>query len=75
MAHESNPEDSEDEVATAWDARATYDLGLLIRRYLSWHPPPEGSSYGAEYHLWASEMRELGEQELGDLGLRPFRSV
>jgi hypothetical protein len=58
-----------------WDARAEFDVGLMIGRYLAEHPAPEGSTMAPRLEVIAQDLRDLGEQRLQNLGRCRLRAV
>jgi hypothetical protein len=61
--------------ATTWDARAEVDIGLIILRYISESPPPEGSVVVDSLTDWGERLLADGRRRLEDLGASPLRSI
>lgn len=60
----------ETEQVERWDARATYDVGLLITRYLHQCPAPAGSSVASRLDVIGRDLQGFGKMHLEQLGLR-----
>jgi hypothetical protein len=56
-----------------WDARATYEIGVLVLRWLNENPPPGASEVAEEARSWGSRMKECGEARLRETGERTLR--
>lgn len=54
----------------AWEARATYEIGVLMRRYLADHPPPAESSAHDQLDDWGDRLQAAGAARLRELGVR-----
>lgn len=61
--------------AEEWDARAEFDIGVLIARYLESHPPPAGAAFAPEFRQWSDRLRGHGQRRLAEVGSRPLRTV
>ncbi len=53
-----------------WDARAEYDIGVLIANYLSRNPPPPGAAFALDFHHWSRRLQDRGQARLRALGKR-----
>jgi hypothetical protein len=54
----------------AWEARAEYDMGVMIDRYLREHPSPGHSEMTLRLQSCAKDFREAGEFKLRILEVR-----
>jgi hypothetical protein len=68
-------EGGDDDAAERWDARAEVDVAVLIRRYLSDHPPPASSELAADLRLWSQNLTHDGLARLEACGGRRLRAV
>jgi hypothetical protein len=57
-----------------WDSHTAFEVGMLVRRYLEWHPAPPGDKFASDLSAWATEMAEEGATRLRDLGRRSLRA-
>jgi hypothetical protein len=57
----------------AWDARAEYDVGVLISRYLHEESPPAGSVLAPRLAAIAQDFQAAGELDLARLGASHLR--
>ncbi len=53
---------------TQWDARAEYDLGLIIRRYLRDNPPPSDALFADALDLLSERLIGHGRARLDQIG-------
>lgn len=58
-----------------WDARAEFDVGLLMARYLQINPAPADSEIADDFEIWAGNLERRGRERLQELGLRRLRRV
>lgn len=59
----------------SWEARAEYDLGVLICRYLQEHPAPAGSAMAERLREYGEGFRDLGAEHLAVLDHRRLSVV
>jgi hypothetical protein len=67
--------DERGEDLALWEARAEYAVGVLIRRYLADHPPPETSGIAFDLQHWAHALALDGRERLRMLGEGHLRAV
>jgi hypothetical protein len=53
-----------------WDARASFEIGILIRRYLEDHPAPPEARFAPDFRHWADSLVADGRARLEELGAR-----
>jgi hypothetical protein len=58
-----------------WDARAEYDLGVFMRRYLHDHPPSVPSALSRDFEVWSENLSHDGQARLAALGARRLRAL
>lgn len=59
--------------AKSWDARALFEVGVLIARWLEVNPPPVGAVFYQPLEGWARRLRDRGQARLEALGERRLR--
>jgi hypothetical protein len=68
-------EGGDSEAVERWDAQAEFDVGVLISRYLSEHPPPPFSELASDLSLWSENLTQHGRASLEDFGVRRLQAV
>lgn len=58
-----------------WDAHAEHEIGVLIERYLTEHPAPDGATCAEPFARWAGELHRSGQARLEALGEQRLRAV
>lgn len=58
-----------------WEARAEYDMGRLMGRYLTDNPPPGRSEAVDDLREFAARLEAMGTGRLAELGLRRLRAL
>jgi hypothetical protein len=56
-----------------WTARACYDIGTMMRLYLTKHPAPPGSELAEELHQWSQSLEARGLERLEELQVPRLR--
>lgn len=57
----------------SWEARAEYDIGVLIARYLAEHPSPSESQVHRDFLSWSAALRCDGQARLQEQGETPLQ--
>lgn len=54
----------DDDPVLDWEARMTYDIGVILTRYMREQPCPGPSLRADDVSLWGERLRRLGEEKL-----------
>lgn len=63
------------EAGKRWDARAEYDVGLLLARYLHENPAPSTAQFAQDLERWSQNLRRHGQSRLQELGQPRLRAL
>lgn len=58
----------EERAEKEWEARTSYEIGVLMDRYLQDHPPPRENEIHWCFRDWAARLRVDGAARLAALG-------
>lgn len=61
--------------AATWDARAAYDVGVIISRYIAENPAPPDAKFAADIETWGENLQRWGRGYLRAAGASPLRPV
>ena len=61
--------------AALWDARAAWDIGRMVDRYLRHNPAPSDSRLAGSLEVWSEALTDHAESRLSSLGARRLRAV